>query len=188
MFDKDFVWGVADSAYQIEGRDPQDGCGKNVWDTFCEEGKVFEGQNARVACDHIHRYKEDFALMRTMGIRNYRFSLNWARILPEGIGPVNQAGIDYYKDMIREMRANGIEPYLTMFHWEYPQALQDRGGWLNPESVAWFGEYAKVVAENFSQDCRYFFTLNEPQCFVGLGHLRGEHAPGLKLPDRKSVV
>ncbi len=181
MFSKDFAWGVADSAYQIEGRDPQDGCGRIVWDTFCEEGKVYEGQNAQVACDHIHRYKEDFALMRMLGVKNYRFSLNWARILPEGIGRVNQAGIDYYKDMLREIRANGIEPYLTLFHWEYPQALQDKGGWLNPESVQWFGEYAKVVAENFSEDCQYFFTLNEPQCFVGLGHLRGEHAPGLKL-------
>ena len=181
MFSKDFAWGVADSAYQIEGRDPQDGCGKIVWDTFCEEGKVYEGQNAQVACDHIHRYKEDFALMRMLGVKNYRFSLNWARILPEGIGRVNQAGIDYYKDMLKEMRANGIEPYLTLFHWEYPQARQDKGGWLNPESVEWFGEYARVVAEHFSQDCQYFFTLNEPQCFVGLGHLRGEHAPGLKL-------
>ena len=133
MFSKDFAWGVADSAYQIEGRDPRDGCGRIVWDTFCEEGKVYEGQNAQVACDHIHRYKEDFALMRMLGVKNYRFSLNWARILPEGIGQVNQAGIDYYKDMLREIRANGIEPYLTLFHWEYPQALQDKGGWLNPE-------------------------------------------------------
>lgn len=186
MFGENFVWGVADSAFQVEGRDPQDGCGKTVWDTFCEEGRIYEGQDARVACDHIHRYKEDFALMRMLGVKNYRFSLNWARILPEGIGLVNQAGIDYYKDMLREMRANGIEPYLTLFHWEYPQALQDRGGWLNPESVEWFGEYARVVAENFSEDCRYFFTLNEPQCFVGLGHLRGEAAPGLKLSYRET--
>ena len=173
MFSKDFAWGVADSAYQIEGRAPGDGCGKTVWDTFCEAGRVYERQDARTACDHIHRYREDIALMRMLGVKNYRFSLNWARILPEGIGQVNQAGIDYYKDVLRELRANGIEPYLTLFHWEYPQALQDRGGWANPESVAWFGEYARVVAENFSQDCRYFFTLNEPQCFVGLGHLRG---------------
>ena len=182
MFREDFVWGVADSAYQVEGRDPQDGCGKIVWDTFCEEGRVFDGQHAGMACDRLHKYPEDFALMKALGIKNYRFSINWARILPNGVGEVNPEGIAFYKDMLKEMKKNGIEPFLTMFHWEYPQALQDRGGWLNPESVEWYGEYARVVAENFSEDCKYFFTFNEPQCFVGLGHLRGEHAPGLKLP------
>lgn len=182
MFREDFVWGVADSAYQIEGRDENDGCGRIVWDTFAEEGRIYEGQKAGAACDHIHRYKEDIALMRTMGVKNYRFSVNWARILPEGIGTVNAAGIAYYRDLLTELKKNGIEPYLTMFHWEFPQALQDRGGWLNPESIQWFGEYARVVSENFSDLCTRFITFNEPQCFVGLGHLRGEHAPGLKLP------
>ena len=123
MFGKDFAWGVADSAYQIEGRDPQDGCGKNVWDVFCEEGRVYGGQNAQVACDHIHRYKEDFALMRMMGVKNYRFSLNWARILPEGTGRVNQAGIDYYKDMIREMRAQNK----SLWQPPHPLDFQCRG-------------------------------------------------------------
>lgn len=182
MFREDFVWGVADSAYQVEGRDEKDGCGKIVWDTFAEEGHVFDGQSCGDACDHLHRYKEDFALMRSLGVKNYRFSINWARVLPEGTGKVNPAGIAFYKDVLRELKKNGITPYLTMFHWEYPQALQDKGGWLNPESIEWFEEYAKVVAENFSEDCQHFFTFNEPQCFVGLGHLRGEHAPGLKLP------
>ncbi len=182
MFREDFVWGVADSAYQVEGHFAKDGCGKTVWDTFAEEGHIFDGQLAGEACDRLHRYTEDFALMKALGVKNYRFSLSWARILPEGTGKVNQEGIDYYKNMLKEMKKNGIEPFLTMFHWEFPQALQDKGGWLNPESIEWYGEYAKVVAENFSEDCKYFFTLNEPQCFVGLGHLRGDHAPGLKLP------
>ena len=154
MFREDFVWGVADSAYQVEGRDENDGCGKTVWDTFAEEGRVYDGQLCGDACDHLHRYKEDFALMRSLGVKNYRFSLNWARILPGGTGEVNPAGIAFYKDKLQEMKKNGITPYLTMFHWEYPQALQDRGGWLNPESIDWFEEYARVVAENFSEECQ----------------------------------
>lgn len=182
MFRDDFVWGVASSAYQIEGRDNEDGCGKCIWDTFTEEGKVHEDHNAYVACDHMHRYKEDFALMRLLGVKAYRFSLNWSRILPDGTGKVNEKAIALYRDMIKEMKKNGIEPYITMYHWEFPQSLQDKGGWLNEEVIEWFAEYAKVVAENFADLCDYFITLNEPQCFVGIGHLSGIHAPGLKLP------
>lgn len=186
MFREDFAWGVASSAYQIEGRDKEDGCGKNIWDTFTEEGRVYENQNAYVSCDEIHRYKEDFALMRLLGIRAYRFSLSWARILPEGTGRVNEKAIVLYRDMILEMKKNGITPYITLYHWEFPQALQDRGGWLNEDVIGWFGEYAKVVAENFSDLCEYFFTLNEPQCFVGLGHLSGVHAPGKKMEIKET--
>lgn len=184
MFPKDFVWGVASSAYQIEGRDKEDGAGVCIWDTFAKEGRVFEGQDAMVSCDHIHRYKEDFALMRLLGVKHYRFSLSWSRILPNGVGQVNQKAIDLYRDMILEMKKNGITPYITMFHWEFPQALQDKGGWVNRESVEWFENYAKVVAENFSDLCEYFITFNEPQCFIGLGNLTGVHAPGLTLPIR----
>ena len=186
MFRQDFAWGVASSAYQIEGRDKEDGCGKNIWDTFTEESRVYENQNAYVSCDEIHRYKEDFALMRLLGIRAYRFSLSWARILPEGTGRVNEKAIVLYRDMILEMKKNGITPYITLYHWEFPQALQDRGGWLNEDVIGWFGEYAKVVAENFSDLCEYFFTLNEPQCFVGLGHLSGVHAPGKKMEIKET--
>lgn len=186
MFREDFAWGVASSAYQIEGRDKEDGCGKNIWDTFTEEGRVYENQNAYVSCDEIHRYKEDFALMRLLGIRAYRFSLSWARILPEGTGRVNEKAIALYRNMILEMKKNGITPYITLYHWEFPQALQDRGGWLNEDVIGWFGEYAKVVAENFSDLCEYFFTLNEPQCFVGLGHLSGVHAPGKKMEIKET--
>lgn len=182
MFRDDFVWGVAGSAYQVEGRDPEDGCGKNIWDTFAEEGRILDGKDAYTACDHMHRYKEDYKLMKLLGIKAYRFSMSWARILPEGTGKVNEKAIAMYRDMILSMKENGIEPYITMYHWEFPQALQDKGGWLNEDVIQWFGEYAKVVAENFSDICKYFITLNEPECFVGLGHLSGVHAPGLKLP------
>ena len=182
MFRDDFVWGVASSAYQVEGRDPEDGCGKNIWDTFTEEGRILDGKDAYTACDHMHRYKEDYKLMKLLGIKAYRFSMSWARILPEGTGKVNEKAIAMYRDMILSMKENGIEPYITMYHWEFPQALQDKGGWLNEDVIQWFGEYAKVVAENFSDICEYFITLNEPECFVGLGHLSGVHAPGLKLP------
>lgn len=182
MFCTDFAWGVASSAYQIEGRDENDGCGRVIWDDFSAKGGTADGHNAAVSCDHIHRYREDFALMRLMGVKNYRFSLNWARILPEGTGKVNEKGIALYRDMIQQMLKNGIRPYITLFHWELPLALQEKGGWLNEEIIGWFGEYARVVAENFSDLCEYFITLNEPQCFVGLGHLQGVHAPGLKLP------
>ena len=182
MFRDDFVWGVASSPYQVEGRDPEDGCGRNIWDTFTEEGRILDGKNAYTACDHMHRYKEDYKLMKLLGIKAYRFSMSWARILPEGTGRVNEKAIAMYRDMILSMKENGIEPYITMYHWEFPQALQDKGGWLNEDVIQWFGEYAKVVAENFSDICEYFITLNEPECFVGLGHLSGVHAPGLKLP------
>ncbi|MCI5919937.1 MAG: GH1 family beta-glucosidase [Roseburia sp.] len=181
MFQDDFVWGVASSAYQIEGTDAEDGRGRTVWDKFVEEGNIYENQDARTSCDHMHRYKSDYALMRNLGIKAYRFSINWARILPEGTGLVNEKAIAMYRDMILTMKENGITPYLTMFHWEFPQALQEKGGWLNEDVVEWFGEYAKVVAENFSDICENFITINEPQCVVGLGHLRGAQAPGLKL-------
>ena len=186
MFRDDFVWGVASSAYQIEGREENDGCGKMIWDTFTEEGRILDGTSAVVACDHMHRYKEDYALMRLLGIKAYRFSVSWSRILPEGTGKVNEKAIALYRDMIMEMKKNGIEPYLTMYHWEFPQALQDKGGWLNEEVIQWFGEFAKVVSENFSDLCEYFMTLNEPQCFVGLGHLSGIHAPGKKMSYKET--
>lgn len=181
MFRDDFVWGVASSAYQIEGRDAQDGAGKCIWDTFAEEGRVQNNQKADVACDHVHRYKDDIAMMRLLGVKAYRFSLSWSRIMPEGTGRVNKKAIALYRDMIRCMKDNDIVPYITMYHWELPQALQDKGGWLNEDIIEWFGEYAKVVAENFSDLSEYIITLNEPQCFVGLGYLNGVHAPGLKL-------
>ena len=151
MFDKNFVWGCASSAYQIEGAWNEDGKGENTWDRYChEEGHILNGDTGDVACDFYHRYKEDIALMKQMGVQAYRFSLNWSRILPEGVGKVNQKGIDFYNAVIDELLKNGIEPYITLFHWDYPQALQDRGGWVNEESIGWFAEYAAVVSEAFS--------------------------------------
>ncbi len=179
-FSKDFIWGVASSAFQIEGATDKDGKGPHIWDIFTHEGRVYEGHTADIACEHYYRYKEDVAIMKQLGIKAYRFSLNWPRILPKGVGEVNQKGIDFYNRLIDELIANDIEPYITMYHWELPYELHKRGGWLNPDCVNWFGEYARVVSENFSDRVEKFITFNEPQCFVGLGYLRGEHAPGLK--------
>lgn len=184
MFKDDFVWGVATSAYQIEGRDADDGAGACIWDEFAKSGGVYEGHDGSVACDHIHRYKEDYALMRLLGVKAYRFSISWARIMPTGTGEVNEKAVVLYRDMMKEMIKNGITPYITMYHWELPQALQNKGGWLNEDLIGYFGEYARVVAENFSDLSEYIITFNEPQCFIGLGYLTGGHAPGLKLSPK----
>lgn len=180
-FRKDFWWGAATSSYQIEGAAYEEGKGLNIWDVFCQdEGRVCGHQNGDVACDHYHRYREDVELMKKLGLKAYRFSVDWARILPEGTGRVNEAGVRFYSDLIDALLEAGIEPFLTLYHWELPYALHKKGGWLNEDIVNWFGEYARLVAERFSDRVKYFFTLNEPQCFVGLGYLAGVHAPGIK--------
>lgn len=184
-FPKNFLWGTAASAYQIEGRDPHDGKGYHIWNIYEREpGHIYENQTGDIACDHIHRFKEDVAIMKKMGLKAYRFSMDWSRLLPEGTGRVNEAGVKFYSDLIDELLANGVEPFITMYHWELPYELYKKGGWLNRDIAEWFGEYAKLIAERFSDRVKYFFTLNEPQCFVGLGYLRGEHAPGVKAPLR----
>lgn len=184
-FQKNFAWGAATSAYQIEGAVSKDGKGQHIWDVYTKEpNRIFEGHTGETACDHYHRYREDIKLMKEMGLKAYRFSVDWSRVLPEGTGRVNEQGVAFYNALIDELLANGIEPYLTLYHWELPYELYKRGGWLNPQIVEWFGEYAKLVAQRFSDRVTHFFTLNEPQCFVGLGFLRGEHAPGLKAPLR----
>lgn len=188
MFRDDFVWGVASSAYQIEGMSKDDGHGETIWEDFFDEGKGFGSDNGKVTCDHLNRYKEDIALMKNMGIKAYRFSISWSRIMPEGVGKVNQKAIDTYRDMILTMHENGITPYITLFHWEFPKALYHKGGWLNRDVVEWFGEYAKVVAENFSDICENFITINEPQCVISLGLLNGVHAPGLKLSVKDTFL
>ena len=174
-FRKDFVWGAATSAYQIEGAVKEDGKGEHIWDVYTKEpGKIFEGHTGEVACDHYHRYKEDVRIMKEIGLKGYRFSIDWSRVMPEGAGRVNEAGIAFYNDLIDELLKNDIEPYITMYHWELPYELYKRGGWMNP----------KLLAERFSDRVTHFFTLNEPQCFVGLGFVNGEHAPGIKAPIR----
>lgn len=182
-FRSDFAWGAATSSYQIEGAAYKDGKGLHIWDVFCKDpGKVYENHNGDVACNHYELYKEDVKLMKEMGLKAYRFSISWARIMPEGKGRINEKGIEFYSNLIDELIANGIEPYITLFHWDYPYELYIRGGWLNPDSVDWFAEYARVVTEAYSDRVTKFMTFNEPQCFIGLGHVTAEHAPALKNP------
>lgn len=184
-FAKDFVWGAATSSYQIEGTGRDSGKGQNIWDVFTKEpGRVYEGHTGDIACDYYHRFREDVAYMKELGLKGYRFSIDWSRVLPEGTGKVNEKGIDFYNALIDELLEQGIEPYITLYHWELPYEIYKRGGWMNPEIVEWFGQYARLVAERFSDRVKYFFTLNEPQCFVGLGFLQGCHAPGVKAPLR----
>ncbi len=181
-FPKDFVWGVAMSAYQIEGAADVEK-GQSVWDAFSRRpGSVFGGHTGDVACDHYHRYQEDLTLMAELGVKNYRFSVNWPRLLPDGTGKPGEAGLAFYDRLIDGMLARGITPWMTLFHWEYPMALQARGAWENPDSPKWFAEYAALVARRYGDRVKNFFTLNEPQCFIGLGYCTGEHAPGIRLP------
>jgi beta-glucosidase len=181
-FPRGFVWGVASAAYQVEGAPREDGKGASVWDMFCRKpGAVWRDQTGDTACDHYRRFREDVALMKELGIPAYRFSLAWTRLLPEGTGTVNPRGLDFYEQLVDALLDAGIAPWVTLFHWDYPLALYRRGGWLNRESADWFGEYAQVVAERLSDRVGRWMTLNEPQCFIGLGHQTGYHAPGDRL-------
>jgi beta-glucosidase len=181
-FPEKFIWGAATASYQIEGAAYEDGKGLSVWDTFCQKPEtVFQKHNGDVACDHYHRYQEDVQLMKALGLQAYRFSISWPRVLPEGVGQVKKEGLDFYDRLVDELLNNGIKPFVTLFHWDYPFELYKRGGWLNPESPHWFAEYTKIVVERLSDRVEHWITLNEPQCFIGLGHYDGVHAPGLKL-------
>ena len=187
-FQKDFVWGAATASYQIEGGWDADGKGLSVWDVYSHQpGNVKNDDTGDVACDHYHRFKDDVKLMKELGIRAYRFSLSWPRLIPEGEGELNPAGVKFYSDLIDALLENGITPYITLFHWDYPYALYQRGGWLNSDSVRWFAEYAEKVTELFSDRVEYFITFNEPQCFIGQGYYQGLHAPGLKV-SRKDIL
>ncbi|HEY7370832.1 MAG TPA: GH1 family beta-glucosidase [Polyangia bacterium] len=181
-FPKDFAWGVATASYQVEGAANEDGRGPSVWDTFCrKKGAIFDGNTGETACDHYHHYKEDVALMKALGAKSYRFSVSWTRVLPNGIGAVNGKGLDFYSRLLDELGKAGITPMCTAFHWDYPEALYKRGGWLNRDSADWFAEYTALLADKFSDRVKLWVTQNEPQCFIGLGHLDGVHAPGDKL-------
>ena len=183
---KDFLWGVATASYQIEGAWNEDGKGPSIWDTYTHwrNTPVHNHENGDVACDHYHRMKEDVALMKEIGVKAYRFSISWPRVIPDGIGEVNQKGLKFYSDLVDELLKNGIEPLVTIYHWDMPQAIFERGGWLNPEVIGWFENYTKVVVEALSDRVSYWFTINEPQIFLGLGYYMGSHAPFLKLADR----
>ena len=181
-FPDDFVWGSATASYQVEGGAADDGRAPSVWDMFCRwKGKVNPGHTGDVACDHYHRYREDMRLAREIGVKGYRFSFSWSRVLPEGVGPANEAGLNFYDRLIDAMLEEGIEPFPTLFHWDYPYALFLKGGWMNPDSPKWFEEYTKLLVDRYSDRVSKWFTLNEPSCFLGLGHVDGTHAPGLKL-------
>jgi len=182
-FPSDFLWGAATAAYQIEGAAKADGRGDSVWDMVCRRpGFVKRGDTGDVACDHYNRWREDVGIMREIGLKAYRFSIAWPRVLPLGDGPVNEKGLAFYDRLVDALLEAGIRPMATLFHWDYPTALFNRGGWLNPRSPEWFADYARVVVDRLSDRVVDWMTLNEPQCFIGLGLENGHHAPGLQLP------
>ncbi len=185
-FPKNFIWGAASASYQIEGAIHEDGRSPSVWDTFSHtEGKTKNEDNGDIACDHYHRFSEDIALMKEMGLKSYRFSISWSRILPEGSGKINEAGLKFYSDLVDELLKAGIEPFITLFHWDLPQALHDKGGWRNREIADWFSAYTRVVVDALSDRVSYWMTLNEPLCHILLGHFTGSHAPGEQMATRE---
>src|SRR5688572_28924524 len=180
-FPNDFVWGFAASAYQIEGAAAEDGRGPSIWDTFSHTpGKTANGDTGDVACDHYHRYPDDVRLMAELGARAYRFSISWSRVMPEGRGAVNQQGLDFYRRLVDELAGAGVEPTVNLFHWDLPQALQDTGGFANPDIVGWFTDFAHLMATRLGDRVTDWMTFNEPAVFAFLGHADGIHAPGLR--------
>ncbi len=176
-FPQDFIWGCAASAYQVEGAWNEAGKGPSIWDTFTHlPGKILNGETGDISIDHYHRYKEDVALMKQLGLKAYRFSVSWSRILPTGVREVNQPGLDFYDRLVDELLANGIEPYLCLFHWDLPQALQDKGGWPNRETAYAFADYARILSDHLSDRVSVWMTHNEPWVAALAGHFNGEHA------------
>lgn len=195
MFDKNFLWGTASSSYQIEGAFTEDGKGLSIWDTFSNKpGNIAHDENGNKACEHYHRYREDISLMKNLGIQAYRFSISWSRIFPDGIvkdsdGNIryNKAGLDFYDKIVNFCLENNIKPFITIYHWDLPQALEDKGGWLNRETAFVFADYAEFICKHFSDRVTNIATINEPQIISGLGYMLGLHAPGKKL-DTVSVL
>ncbi|MFS7002039.1 glycoside hydrolase family 1 protein [Carnobacterium maltaromaticum] len=185
-FPKDFLWGSASAAYQVEGAWNLDGKGKSVWDEFVRiPNKTFKGSNGDVAVDHYHRFKEDLALMAEQGLKTYRFSIAWTRILPEGRGEINQKGLDFYSDLIDELLKYGIEPIVTLYHWDLPQALEDAyGGWESRQVIQDFTNYAKILFDAYSDRVNYWVSLNEQNVFMMHGFLMASHPPAVTDPKR----
>jgi beta-glucosidase len=180
-FPADFRWGFAASAYQIEGAVAEDGRGPSIWDSFARRpGAIADGSTGDVACDHYHRYAQDVALMADLGARTYRFSVSWPRVLPTGTGNANQLGLDFYGRLVDALLEARVQPLINLFHWDLPQALQDRGGFANPEVAGWFSDYAGLLASSLGDRVKDWMTFNEPACFAFLGHADGIHAPGLR--------
>ena len=188
-FPPGFLWGVATAAYQIEGGWNEGGRGPSIWDTFSHTpGNTLNGDNGDEAVEHYRRFEEDVALMAELGVSAYRFSISWSRVIPDGTGDVNPEGIEFYRKLCSALLARGIRPAATLYHWDLPQALQDRGGWPNPDSVEWFADYAQKTKEHLGDLVQLWSTLNEPWCSAFLGHSAGEHAPGVKDPGTAFVV
>jgi beta-glucosidase len=181
QFGNDFKWGISTAAYQIEGAHDKDGKGSSIWDTFSNQNKrIFNNHNGNQACDFYNKYKDDLNLIRFLNIKNFRFSISWSRILPEGTGQINQKGLDFYNRLIDESLELGIEPWITLYHWDLPQALENRGGWTNRAVVNWFSDYVEICAKNFGDRVKHWMVLNEPMVFTGAGYFLGVHAPGRK--------
>lgn len=182
-FPEDFLWGTATASYQIEGARDEGGKGESIWDRFSHTpDKIKNNETGDVACDHYHRYRDDVALMRDLKLNAYRFSISWPRILPEGKGKVNREGMDFYSKLVDELLAAGITPLATLYHWDLPYALHEKGGWTNRDIAGWFGDYASCVAEGLADRVKLWTTMNEPGIFSLLGYMIGDHAPGIKDP------
>jgi beta-glucosidase len=180
-FPPGFVFGAATAAFQIEGAVHEDGRGPSIWDTFARRpGAVLGGDTGDVACDHYHRYREDIALLKELGVRSYRFSVGWPRVQPTGSGPANAAGLDFYERLVDGLLDAGIEPAVTLYHWDLPQALEERGGWRDRDTAHRFADYARLVAEALADRVPRWITLNEPWCSAFLGYAGGQHAPGAR--------
>jgi len=179
-FPKDFLWGAATASYQIEGGGLSEGRGESIWDRFSHTpGKVIDGDTGDLACDHLHRYKEDVKMMADLGLQAYRFSVAWPRVIPAGTGRINEMGLDFYDRLVDELLRYGIQPFATLYHWDFPQELQDKGGWANPESIQWFADYTDAVTRALGDRVRGWITHNEPWCASILSYLLGVYAPGL---------
>ncbi|MGX5689067.1 GH1 family beta-glucosidase [Arcticibacter tournemirensis] len=179
QFGEDFKWGISTAAFQTEGSCAADGKGPSVWDVFsARKGKIRNGHHANTACDFYNCYQKDIALIRRLNIPNFRFSVSWPRVLPSGVKTVNQKGIDFYNKVIDHCLENDIEPWLTLYHWDLPQALELKGGWTNRDIVSWFADYTELCARNYGDRVKHWMVLNEPMVFTGAGYFLGLHAPG----------
>jgi beta-glucosidase len=188
-FPEDFLWGAATSAYQIEGSPLADGAGASIWHRFAHtSGRVFDDDTGDMACDHYRRYRDDVALMRELGLQAYRFSVSWSRVMPEGRGKVNPAGLDFYERLVDGLLERDIQPMLTLYHWDLPAALDDRGGWLNPDIAHWFADYAQTVFRRLDGRVKLWATLNEPWVVTDAGYLHGVHAPGHRSPFEAPIA
>jgi beta-glucosidase len=184
-FPDDFAWGVASASTQIEGAATEDGKGESIWDRFATlPGKIQQGTNPSVACDHYHRYEADADLIRDLGLRNYRFSIAWPRVVPDGDGAVNRAGLDFYDRLVDALLGRGIRPWVTLFHWDLPQALEDKGGWTSRDTVSAYANYAEHVVKRLGDRVDRWFTMNEIPCFIGYGYGSGYFAPGRREPAK----